>query len=56
MYVIKDIIKGEKISLENIRSIRPRFGLHPKYLSKVINRRAKINLKAGDPLKLSAIK
>lgn len=56
LYVIKDIKKGEKISLENIRSIRPRFGLHPKYLSKVINRRVKINLKAGDPLKLSAIK
>ena len=56
LYVVKDIKKGEKISLSNIRSIRPRFGLHPKYLRKVLNKRVKIDLKIGDPLKLSAIR
>lgn len=56
LFVVKDIKQGEKISLDNIRSIRPTFGLHPKYLKKVLKKRVKINLNAGDPLKLSFIK
>lgn len=49
LYVVKDIMAGEFITNENVRSIRPGFGLHPKYYSSVIGKRAKINIVKGTP-------
>ena len=34
LFVIKDVKNGDIISKENVRSIRPGFGMHPKYLLK----------------------
>jgi N-acetylneuraminate synthase len=50
LYVIKDMKTGECFSLENIRSIRPASGLHPRYLKEIISRRAKQDIKKGTPL------
>ena len=50
LFVVKDIKKGEKFTAENIRSIRPGFGLHPKYLKDIIGEEASMNLKKGVPL------
>ncbi len=51
LYVVKDIKKGETFSKENIRSIRPGFGLHPKYLPEILGKKACKDLKKGDRLK-----
>ena len=51
LYVVKDIKKGEKFSYDNVRSIRPSFGLHPKYLKKIIKKKASKNIKSGSRLK-----
>ena len=45
----------EKLSFENIRSVRPRFGLPPKFLKQVLGVRAKQDLKKGIPLDLDFI-
>lgn len=50
LYVIQDIEIGEKFSLENIRSIRPGFGLHPKYLPKILNKISPKKFLKGDRL------
>jgi pseudaminic acid synthase len=50
LYVVKDIKKGEKFTRDNIRAIRPGFGLHPKYLSQIIGKKASKDLKKGDRL------
>ena len=50
LFVIKDINKGEVLSSENVKSIRPGFGLKPKYLSKVIGSKALRNIEKGTPL------
>jgi pseudaminic acid synthase len=52
LYVVKDIAKGEVIDDKNVRSIRPGFGLHPKFLKDVIGSFANKELKRGDRLKI----
>jgi pseudaminic acid synthase len=55
LYVVKDIKAGEIISTENVRSIRPGYGLHPKFLNDIIGKRAKIELKKGEAFQLDFI-
>ena len=50
LYVVADIAKGEKFSHDNIRSIRPGYGLPPKMLPLLLGRRAKRDFRRGDPL------
>lgn len=50
LFVIKDIKAGEKFSEDNIRSIRPGYGLHTRYLSEVIGSEASRDIKKGTPL------
>ena len=50
LYVAKDIAKGDVLSEENIRSIRPGYGLHPKHLSEILGKCAKRDLNFGDRL------
>jgi len=56
LFVVKDIKKGEFFNEENVRSIRPGFGLAPKYLSWVLTKRAKQNLGRGTPLSRDFVK
>ncbi|MCW3083822.1 MAG: N-acetylneuraminate synthase [Bacteroidetes bacterium] len=50
IFVSKDIKKGELLSADNLRIIRPASGLAPKYWEDVIGKAAKTDLKAGTPL------
>lgn len=52
LYVVKDIKKGEIFTYENIRSIRPGYGLHPKFYDTIIGKVANKDLKFGTPLTL----
>jgi len=40
LYVTKDIKKGEVFTEENIRSVRPGYGMHPKYLKDILGKKA----------------
>ncbi|CAM8318426.1 pseudaminic acid synthase [Candidatus Methylopumilus planktonicus] len=50
LYVSADIKAGEKITAKNIKSVRPSFGLHPKFYLELLGRAAKCDLKLGDRL------
>jgi pseudaminic acid synthase len=50
LYVVKDINAGEIISENNVKSIRPGFGMHPKYYYQILGKKAKYDLKFGQRL------
>jgi len=50
LFVVKDIKAGEVFTEENIRSIRPGYGIPPKYLKNVLGKRATQDIKKGIPL------
>ena len=50
LFVVVDIKKGEKLTSDNVRSIRPAYGLHPRHLKEVQGKKAKRDLKKGTPL------
>ncbi|WP_434658657.1 pseudaminic acid synthase [Sulfurimonas sp. NW9] len=48
LYVAKDITKGEVFTQENVRSVRPGYGIHPKYLKDILGKVAERDFKFGD--------
>ena len=55
LFAVKDIKKGELITKDNVKSIRPGFGLHPKYLSEIVGCRASEDIERGTPFKLEFV-
>ena len=55
LYVVKDIPEGGILTSENVRSIRPGFGLAPKFYDDVLGRKAKKPLVQGTALSFDAI-
>jgi pseudaminic acid synthase len=52
LYAVEDIKAGEVITEKNVRSIRPAFGLHPKYYKEVIGSISKRDYTKGDPFRI----
>ncbi len=50
LFVVKDIKAGETFTEENIRSIRPGYGLPLKYLKDILGKKSTQPIKKGTPL------
>lgn len=50
LYIVRDIKSGEKITRENLRCIRPSFGLPTKYFDVFLGKRAKTDIRKGTPV------
>jgi len=50
LFVVEDLKRGEVFTEQNVRSIRPANGLHPRYLREVLGRRAASDIERGMPL------
>ena len=48
LYVAEDMKVGDIITEENVRSVRPGYGLHPKYIKELIGRKMKRQVSKGD--------
>ena len=48
LYVAQPMKKGDVINEQNVRSVRPGYGLHPKYLNELVGRRVTQDVNIGD--------
>lgn len=55
LFIVNDVKKGDIITKENVRSIRPGYGLHTKYYDEVLGKRFNDDLKKGTPLSFDVI-
>jgi pseudaminic acid synthase len=55
LFAVQDIKKGEVITEENVRSIRPGHGLHPKYYDSVLGKTILKDIERGMPLSIDFI-
>ena len=55
LFVVQDVKAGERLTPDNVRSIRPGYGLPPKHYEEVIGRLAARDLQRGTPLQWDAI-
>jgi len=50
LYVVEDIKKGNPITEFNVRSIRPGYGLHPKYYREILGKKVNTDVMKGTPM------
>lgn len=55
LFAVRDISKGEVFSENNVKSVRPGYGLHTKYYPQVLGKKASKNIEFGTPLSWSHI-
>jgi N-acetylneuraminate synthase len=55
LYFVKSLVTGEIITDDAVRSVRPGYGLAPKYLTEVIGRRVKEAVHYGDPVTMDRL-
>ena len=55
LYVVANVKKGDFVNNDNVRSIRPGYGLHPKHLKTVLGKRFKRDIAAGERLSVEII-
>ena len=55
LYVAEDMKAGDMISEKNVRSVRPGYGLHPKYLSEILGKQVNRDLEKGDRMMLEYV-
>lgn len=56
LFIVKDVKAGEKITNENVRSIRPGFGMHTKHFFEIVGKEFCQNIEKGTPLERDFIK
>lgn len=55
LYVVEDMKAGDVITEKNVRSIRPGFGLHPKYYTELLGKKVNNDLEKGDRFEINFI-
>lgn len=56
LYVVEDMKAGDLITEQNVRSIRPGFGLHPKYYNEILGKMVKEDLEKGERFEIKYCK
>jgi pseudaminic acid synthase len=55
LFIVTDVKEGDVLTEENVRSIRPGFGMHPKHLKEILGKKFKTTYEKGTPLSFDLI-
>lgn len=55
LYVAEDVKAGDVVTEKNVRSVRPGYGLHPKYLTDMLGKRFVKDCQMGDRFSLEMV-
>lgn len=55
LYVAHDVKKGEVVTKENVRSVRPGYGMHPKHLESILGKTFTMDVEKGEPLDVNML-
>lgn len=55
LYIAKDMKAGDILTTANVRSVRPGFGMHPKYLKDILGKKINTDMEKGDALKINFV-
>jgi len=55
LFACCNITEGELFSKNNVKSVRPGYGLPPRYFNDIIGKTAKQNIKKGDPISFDLV-
>lgn len=55
LFVVESVKAGEPLTEKNVRSIRPGFGLHPKFYNEILGKTFTKDISKGEPLSLDMI-
>ncbi len=55
LYIAEDMKKGDALTERNLRSVRPGYGLHPKYLPQLLGKVVNRDLEMGTPMSVDYI-
>lgn len=55
LYISQDVKAGDIITEENVRSVRPGFGLHPKHLNAILGKKFRVDASKGDRMSLEMV-
>ncbi len=55
LFISEDVRKGEVLNEKNLRSVRPGYGLHPKYYEEMLGKKVKGDYSKGTPFRLDMV-
>lgn len=55
LYIAEDVNKGDIITIENVRSVRPGYGMHPKYLKDILGKTFSANFLKGAQMNMDCV-
>lgn len=55
LYIAEDMKVGDILTEKNLRSVRPGFGLHPKYLNEILGKKVNRDLEKGERMKMEYV-
>ena len=56
LYIVEDVKKNQIVTKENVKSIRPGYGLHSKYYNEILGKKFVKDIEKGERMNLNLVR